>query len=589
MALGKLEGRNLRYQWVRLGVLTCAATFAITFAQTAAAAAPPYVRTIGGPGHAEVYPSGVDVDPAGNVYAADTGNDQVKEYDRNGVLVWSIGTRRLKANGVFINPRDLAYLNGRVYVADTGYNRVQVLDATSGAYLSQWPVPGTAMGISAGVNGAGDPIILVTIANKNQISLYTPSGTSIASVGSGPGSGDGQLSDPRDAATDSRGNIYVADYRNNRISKFSPSGVFVLNWGTTGPGDGRFLRPYGVTVDDFDNVYVADSNNHRIQEFDSNGVFLAKWGTKGTGPGQFTHLRRVAVGAGPNPNVYGADLWGLRIEQLAHNGTFIRTIGGTPDPDGGLNEPSGLAVGSQTFVVDSVNQEIDRFGSSGAWEMSWGHRGWSADLLGFNWPADVFLSPTSLWLVDTKADRLIEFSRDGVPTGRAFGSHGTALGFFNWPTSAVFYGSDLIIANTNNSRVERWNGSTLTLTWAAPGFAFPRAVATSGNSIYVADTRNKRIVQLQATNGSFIRGFGAAFLHEPSGVAVDDATGNVYVSDSNWNRIVQFAPDGTFTRAFGSFGSTHGRFNYPTKLQIVNGFLYVTDRQNDRIEVFRIS
>jgi DNA-binding beta-propeller fold protein YncE len=561
----------------------------LAWASAATGAPPPYVRTIGGPGHGEIYPSGLDVDSPGNLYVADTGNDQVKKYDASGTLVWSVGTRKLKANSVFNNPRDVAYLNGRVYVADTGYNRVQVLDATSGAYLSQWSFAGAAMGISAGVDDSGDPIILVTIANKHLVALYTPGGSLIAWIGSGPGSANGQLADPRDAATDSAGNIYVADYFNNRMVKFDGAGGFIRTWGTTGTANGRLIRPYGVDVDDQDSVYVADSNNHRLQEFDADGNFIAKWGSKGTGEGQFTHLRRIAVGAGSDPAVYGADLWGLRIEEFLHDGTFVRHFGAVGDPDGGFNEPSGLAVDSTVFVIDSVNQEVDRFDPSGTWQMSWGHRGWSADLSGFNWPRDIASSASSVWVVDTKNSRLTEFTRDGTSTGRSFGGHGSAVGKLNWPNAAVFYGSDLIVANTNSNRIERWNGTTLTPTWTLPGFLYPRDVTVHGSSVYVADTRNRRVVELQGNNGSVVRVFGQANLHEPSGVAVDDATGNIYVSDSNWNRVVQFAADGSFVRAFGYKGSGPYQFNFPTKLQITDGLLYVVDEWNDRVQVFNIS
>jgi len=54
-----------------------------------------------------------------------------RSTDRVGALVWRQGTRGRDA-GRFENPRDVAFLNGKVYVADTGYNRVQVLDASTG-------------------------------------------------------------------------------------------------------------------------------------------------------------------------------------------------------------------------------------------------------------------------------------------------------------------------------------------------------------------------------------------------------------------------------------------------------------------------
>src|SRR5262249_58066482 len=97
-----------------------------------AALAPTYVRTIGGSGHADTYPGGVDVDPAGVLYIADTGNDRVQAYGPDGTLRWSQGVRSVqKALGNFDNPRDVAYLAGQIYVADLGYIHMQVLDAAT--------------------------------------------------------------------------------------------------------------------------------------------------------------------------------------------------------------------------------------------------------------------------------------------------------------------------------------------------------------------------------------------------------------------------------------------------------------------------
>ena len=54
---------------------------------------------------------------------------------------------------------------------------------------------------------------------------------------------------------------------NYRIQKFSSSGVFLAKWGTEGSGDGQFKDPRGIAVDGSGNVYVADYSNNRIQKF----------------------------------------------------------------------------------------------------------------------------------------------------------------------------------------------------------------------------------------------------------------------------------------------------------------------------------
>src|SRR5262249_38649214 len=155
----------------------------------------------------------------------DTGNDRVVAYWPNGALKWTRGVRSMKKTlGNFDNPRDITYLNDKLYVADLGNKRVQVLDATTGTPIEAWPVTlPSPIGITAGVGRSGAAVILIAQDTKNQISEYTTSGTLIQNIGTSQGgNGDGQLSAPRDAATDSLGNIYVADYGNDRIAKFAP-------------------------------------------------------------------------------------------------------------------------------------------------------------------------------------------------------------------------------------------------------------------------------------------------------------------------------------------------------------------------------
>ena len=64
----------------------------------------------------------------------------------------------------------------------------------------------------------------------------------------------------------SDGSVYVADWENHRIQKFTSEGVFVSKWGTYRPDDGEFNAPHSVAVASDGSVYVADGNN-RIQKF----------------------------------------------------------------------------------------------------------------------------------------------------------------------------------------------------------------------------------------------------------------------------------------------------------------------------------
>ena len=80
---------------------------------------------------------------------------------------------------------------------------------------------------------------------------------------------------PMGIAVDSLDNVYVADTFNDRVRKFTSSGVFVSKWGSRGSGDGQFNGPIAIAVDSLGNVYVADCDNDRVQKLTSSEVVIA--------------------------------------------------------------------------------------------------------------------------------------------------------------------------------------------------------------------------------------------------------------------------------------------------------------------------
>ncbi|XP_072848591.2 peptidyl-glycine alpha-amidating monooxygenase isoform X4 [Pogona vitticeps] len=97
-----------------------------------------------------------------------------------------------------------------------------------------------------------------------------------------PGSDGNHFCQPTDVVVDPvTGNIYVSDgYCNNRIVQFSPSGMFIMQWGeetTVGQAKpNQFNIPHSLTfVYDFGQLCVADRENGRIQCFKpENGQFV---------------------------------------------------------------------------------------------------------------------------------------------------------------------------------------------------------------------------------------------------------------------------------------------------------------------------
>jgi hypothetical protein len=81
-------------------------------------------------------------------------------------------------------------------------------------------------------------------------------------------------------------------------------------------------------------------------------------------------------------------------------------------------------------------------------------------------------------------------------------------------------------------------------------------------------------------------GTGLGQFNQSEGIAVGP-TGNVYVVESDANRIQVFDANGAFLFTWGRYGTDDGQFHTPYDLDIdVSGFVYVLDTENYRIQKF---
>jgi len=186
---------------------------------------------------------------------------------------------------------------------------------------------------------------------------------------------DEEFSNPDITIDEQTGNIYVADYFNDRIVKLDPSGNVITQWGIEGSEEGQFLNPQDVAIDSSGNTYVTDTNNHRIQKFDNNGQFILEWGTRGPENGQFEFPSRLAFDS--NDILYVTESRSdSRIQKFDTEGEFLGTIAA-----GQLSFPVGIGLDSSdnVYIAESGASgnpsQIDKFTSSGEFITSWGSLG----------------------------------------------------------------------------------------------------------------------------------------------------------------------------------------------------------------------
>jgi len=123
----------------------------------------------------------------------------------------------------------------------------------------------------------------------------------------------------------------------------------------------------------------------------------------------------------------------------------------------------------------------------------------------------------------------------------------------------------------------------------------PVDVATDAQgNLYITDTQDNKIWKYSPQGDSLLcfgyrsHGPDTTGFSQPVGIAVDGA-GNIWVADCYNARVKKFSPEGTMLLSFGEHGSRPGEFNQPTGLALDGENIYVTDKLNDRVQKFDLS
>ena len=255
-----------------------------------------FLQSIGSPGSGPgqfLNPRGISVDPDGNLYVADTGNDRIQKFNEDGYYVKEIGGFGFDAEQ-FNEPRDICATVGlNIYVADSQNRRLQRFDRYLNYLSTLVPNPNLEESLQFGiVNGieissTGDLYLADSEHDRIlKLDAFERPERSFGDIGYGRG----RLRNPASLSVDERSTVYVCDSGNDRIAIYDIFGEFQDSFGS------GFLRtPHGIDLDRHGNIFVADTGNHRVVAFNPRGEVILTFGSLGDGLGSLRSPHDLVV------------------------------------------------------------------------------------------------------------------------------------------------------------------------------------------------------------------------------------------------------------------------------------------------------
>jgi uncharacterized protein (TIGR03437 family) len=366
------------------------------------------------------YPTGLAVDRAGNVFIADSVSNRVRKVLPTGIITTVAGDGSTgyfgdggpASNAHLLFPSGVAVdVAGNLFIGDSGNSRIRkvqaqapgIIGTVAGNGIPSYSGDGgpaakaqlnTPTGVA--VDDAGNIFIADTL--NQRIRKISPAGmiTTIAGNGSQGYSGDGgpainaQLSWPSSVAVDRAGNVFIADLQNYLIRKVSPAGIITSVAGNhvqgySGDGgiatNAQLNEPGSIAVDSAGNLYIADVGVNRIRMVSPAGIIttVAGGGTSGTsgdgGPAIKAQLDwPTSVAVDSTGALFVAQPY--QIRRISPTGV-ITTIAGDGrqgySGDGGsalnaeMDFVTGVAVdrAGNLFIADDQNRRIRKVSTDG--------------------------------------------------------------------------------------------------------------------------------------------------------------------------------------------------------------------------------
>jgi len=276
-------------------------------------------------------------------------------------------------------------------------------------------------------------------------------------------------------------------------------------------------------------------------------VFLFNIGLKDD---QGALVQPMDVAVDGRGRIYVADTGHKKVKVFDPNGNFLFSFGKEGMGDGSFVAPVGLAVrGDKLYVADSVNMKLQEFSLEGKYLRTLSSVEVARQIGAFR-PCGLDVDDEgNLYVTDIYYQRVVVLNKEGRVI-RHFGQPGRGPGQFQYPNDvAVDSKGNIYVSDSNNNRVQAFD-------------------------------KEGRLIQ----RFPYGRGFGLN-----RGIAVDEKD-RVYVVDTFGNLVKVLKPasaGGELLMTFGRQGNKNGEFSFPNGITIDKGRIYIADRENNRVVVFR--
>ncbi|HEY8026348.1 MAG TPA: DUF4214 domain-containing protein [Burkholderiaceae bacterium] len=566
-------------------------------------------------------PQGVACDSQGNIYVADSLNNTIRKIAANGTVSTFVGSPGVAgatdgnaATALFSFPTSLAVdPAGNLFVSDTGNDTIRKVTPSGivSTVAGQAGLRGYADGAGAAatfnylggitIDGAGNLLVIDTFAVRK----ITPSGsvTTFAGATNVNGDVDGTGTAARfhylgAIAIDKSGNFYVTDTVSNDVRKITPAAVVTTLAGLAGTGgsaDGtgsaaRFAYPYGVAADAAGNVYVSERSNDLIRKITPAGV--------------------VTRFSGVIPLVQDSADGGLNAASFNQPaGICFDPAGNLLVADTGNSLIRKISPASDVTTVAGVRPNAAHVDGAGASARFNGPGNMTTDNVGNIYVTEfdyTIAKVTPAGIVTTFAgDVGVNGALDGTGTAARFNGVAGVVGDAFGNIFLTDSGNDVVRKIDSNGVVSTLagtfgaTGSTNGVGQAARFSSLGGITIDSNGNLYVADTYNAQIRKITPDGsvstyaGSFeqlnpTNGFRtSATFFQPRAI-VADLAGNIYVSDGN-NTVRKIDASGNVTTVAGAAGvegyadgpGSSALFNSPGDLCAdAKGNIYVVDYLN---------